>query len=377
MNVNVTKGRPEDYADIIDFGNMVFGEDFRAIQPKLYEDRPHMAKEHHLVWEDGRIKAMVGSFPITLQVAGRTIPVRGIGTVSVHPYARSKGYMKLLMANALQEAEQEGAALMVLGGRRQRYEHFGFTKCGTSFCFGLNPVVRRQLKHIPSDEVQLLPLGDSKEYLRDCVQLWESQPMAAVRRPENFCATLQTGAGTGYVILLRGEFLGFCSMHKGDKSGYVSELFLKEYSFSANVAMKLCEEMAMPFSVFAFPHQTGLIHALNLIAESASCDSSPSFNVLDYPRVIEAFLTLKGMNTPLADGRLVLEVTEKGRYAIEVQQGRVTVTETEDKPLIALPHLQMMCWLFSPFGQFGGQVQTPETRSWLPIPLYLPGCDDV
>lgn len=374
MEVKITKGRPEDHMDIVDFIGMVFREDFLVTESKLYLDRPMMAEKHHLVWENDRIKAVVGNFPITMHVAGKTLPVYGIGSVAVHPYTRGKGYMKILMHNALDEAVAEGAAMMVLGGKRQRYEYFGFTKCGTVYSFTLDQNVRRHLKHILSGEVELLPLSDNKEYLRDCIQLWESQPLFAERRPEDLCDILQTCDSVGYVILMRGEFLGFCSIHT---SGGVNELTLTDYDFSANVVMKLCEKVGEPFTIRAFPHQKKLIHTLNLIAQSHSVMPDPSVNVLDYPRVIEAFLTLKGMNQPLIDGRLVIEVQEKGCYVIEVKDGVVSVTETEDKPQISLPHIQMMCWLFSPLGQIGEEKRTPEMCSWLPIPIYLPRCDDV
>lgn len=374
MDVRITKGRPEDHQDIVDFISMVFREDFLVTESKLYLDRPEMAEKHHLVFEDDRIKAVVGNFPISLNVAGRKLPCYGIGSVSVHPYSRSKGYMKTLMNNALAEAEQNGAALMMLGGKRQRYEYFGFTKCGTVYAFSLDQNVRRHLKHIPSSEIELLPLSDHKEYLRDCIRLWETQPLYADRKGEDLCDILQTCDSTGHVFLMRGEFLGFCSIHN---SGAVNELTLTDYSYSANAAMKLCEKIGIPFSIRVFPHQRKLIHTLNLIAQSHSLFPDPCFNVLDYKRVIEAFLTLKGMNEPLIDGRLVIEVEGKGRYAIEVKDGAVSVTDTEDKPQIALDHIRMMVRLFSPFGQIGEEDITPEMRSWLPIPLYLPRCDDV
>lgn len=374
MEVRITKGRPEDHMDIVDFINMVFREDFLVTESKLYLDRPEMAEKHHLVWEDDRIKAVVGNFPVSLNVAGRKLSAYGIGSVSVHPYSRSRGYMKTLMNNALEEAEKEGAALMMLGGKRQRYEYFGFTKCGTVYSFNLDQNVRRHLKQVSSDEIELLPMCDHKEYLRDCIRLWETQPLYADRKAEDLCDILQTCDSVGYVILLRGEFLGFCSIHN---SGGINELTLCDYSYSANVAMKLCEEVGKPFAVKAFPHQRKLIHTLNLICQGHSLSPDPSFNVLDYPKVIEAFLTLKGMNEPLVDGRLVIEVQEKGKWAVEVCDGTVSVTETSDKPQISLPHIQMMCRLFSPFGQIGEEELTPEMRSWLPIPLYLPRCDDV
>ena len=70
MEVRITKGRPEDHMDIVDFINMVFREDFLVTESKLYLDRPEMAEKHHLVLEDDRIKAVVGNFPISLNVAG-------------------------------------------------------------------------------------------------------------------------------------------------------------------------------------------------------------------------------------------------------------------------------------------------------------------
>ena len=60
---------------------------------------------------------MVGCFKIPLQVAGNSLLVRGIGTVSVHPYDRGKGYMKFAMHKAIDDAVAEGADYMVLSGR--------------------------------------------------------------------------------------------------------------------------------------------------------------------------------------------------------------------------------------------------------------------
>jgi hypothetical protein len=91
MEVRITKGHPEDHMDIVDFINMVFREDFLVTESKLYLDRPEMAEKHHLVWEDDRIKAVVGNFPVSLNVAGRKLSAYGIGSVSVHPWWCSLG----------------------------------------------------------------------------------------------------------------------------------------------------------------------------------------------------------------------------------------------------------------------------------------------
>lgn len=374
MEVTVTKGLPQDYDEIIDFGNLVFKEDFRALLPKLYQDHPEMAAHHHLLREDGRIKAMVGSFPITLQAAGKTLKVRGIGTVSVHPYTRGRGYMKTLMGNAVKEAEDEGAAMMILGGQRQRYEYFGFTCCGTGLSFSLSPSARRHLRRFRDDSLTLISLADNKEYLRSCCQLLEKQPFYGVRPGVDFCDIAQSWSSTAYVILRDGEFLGYCSLQEGH---LVQELFLEDYRYITGVVLKIGELCKDRMTVAALPFQQEMIHALNLICDGQSISPNPMVNVLDYPAVIEAYLTLKGQQTPLADGRLVICAEGKGCFAIEVKGGSVKVTPTSDSPQITLPHLQMMAYLFSPLGQAGVSRKTPEELSWLPIPLYVARCDDV
>ncbi len=374
MEVTVTKGLPQDYDELIDFGNMVFKEDFRALLPKLYQDHPETAAHHHLIREDGRIKAMVGSFPITLKAAGRTLKVRGIGTVSVHPYARGRGYMKTLMGNAVKEAEEEGAALMILGGQRQRYEYFGFTCCGVELDFSLSPSARRHLRRFRDDSLTLVVLADNKEYLRSCCQLLERQPFYGVRPGVDFCDIVQSWNSVAYVILKDGEFLGYCSLQEGRK---VQELFLEDYRYVIGAVLKIGELCKERVTVTALPFQQEMIHALNLVCDGQSVWPNPMVNVLDYPAVIEAYLTLKGQQVPLADGRLVICAEGKGCWAIEVKGGGVTVVPTNDPPQVTLPHLQMMAYLFSPMGQAGAGVKTPETLSWLPIPLYVANCDDV
>ena len=45
------RGMPEDYEDILDFGNYIFRTDFAALLPKLYKGHPERAAEHLLVTE--------------------------------------------------------------------------------------------------------------------------------------------------------------------------------------------------------------------------------------------------------------------------------------------------------------------------------------
>jgi predicted acetyltransferase len=125
MRYSIIKGSPEDYEDIINFGNYVFNIDFPSLLPKIYNNHKEIAQYHHILKEDNKIKAMVGSFPLGLTVCDNYLKGRGIGTVSVHRYSRNFGYMRLLMDNAVAEIKAEGCDFAVLSGRRQRYEYWG------------------------------------------------------------------------------------------------------------------------------------------------------------------------------------------------------------------------------------------------------------
>ena len=212
-------GTEKDYEDILDFGNYVFHTDFRFL-PKLYVGNPARAGEHVLVTEPRengeRIRAMVGSFKIPMSVAGQKLLIRGIGTVSVHPYDRGKGYMKLAMHKAIEDAKAEGADFMILSGRKQRYQHYGFDQCAAFYNFELTPSVFEQLTRfgvegitapVSLDGYRLLSEEESAAYEADCRALFESQPVYGIRK--NFTETAKSWRSELRVLLKDGAFAGY------------------------------------------------------------------------------------------------------------------------------------------------------------------------
>ena len=107
------KGQPGELPEILDFINMVFSmhrvpHNFRTLLPKLYGTDCQTEWCHYLAKEDGQIRAVVCVLPIILEHSGHTITCATVGSVSVHPYSRGKGYMKQLMAMAADDMERRG-----------------------------------------------------------------------------------------------------------------------------------------------------------------------------------------------------------------------------------------------------------------------------
>ena len=395
------RGEEADYADLIDFGNYVFQIDFRALLPKLYGNHPELSADHVLVTEPGergeRIRAMVGCFKIPLQVAGNSLLVRGIGTVSVHPYDRGKGYMKFAMHKAIDDAVAEGADYMVLSGRKQRYQHYGFDKCATQYEFELSASVYQQLRRfgvegictpVEEEGYQVLSEKDSREYAAACRKLYESQPVFAQR--EDFIETAESWRNEVRVLVKDGNFAGYMTIGHAYGSYTVNELVLREELggkdgmgyLPAVVALlgAAIEQGAENVQVVLMPFQKSLIRCMTLIAEQCSVSGGYGIDVLHYASVAKAYLQVKADHEPVMDGEYVFEVIGREKVRLCVSDGKVTAENVgEDVPAdIALPHLQMMNFLFAPTGQAGISGRQPALeKNWFPIPVCFSEQDNV
>ena len=93
--------------------------------------------------ERGKIRALIAVLREELEVGGKALQAGFVGTVSVHPKARGEGHMKVLMGEWVKEM-RETCDLAVLGGQRQRYEYFGFTRGGSQYKYSVN---RSNIRH--------------------------------------------------------------------------------------------------------------------------------------------------------------------------------------------------------------------------------------
>lgn len=134
-DIRFERATAADYDEIVEFANFVFSyahepHEFKTLISKAYgEDRTHWPI-HFVARENGRIRGLVGLMPFPQRVLGETLQMGFIGTVSVHPYSRSKGYMKKLMAMTNDYARDNGFDLLALGRQRQRYEYYGYEPGG-------------------------------------------------------------------------------------------------------------------------------------------------------------------------------------------------------------------------------------------------------
>lgn len=143
--MNVSFATASDCEQLLDFLPSVFRREnpnhgrFEDLFPDLFLPTDE-AMGHHAVVRDGagRIVACVGAYPMTLRVAGCAVPIAGIGQVSTAKEWLGKGCMSTLMKAQMERLRSLGVALAWLGGRHDRYAHFGFETGGLALDYGLD-----------------------------------------------------------------------------------------------------------------------------------------------------------------------------------------------------------------------------------------------
>ena len=382
--------QPSDYQNIIDEANHAFdtahytgdfekdtGKDsfFPRILPKLYQN-PRIAPMHVLALEDGKICGLVGLFDLPYVVHGTPLKVKGIGTVSVRPGYRGKGYMKELMAMAVRRAEEEQADYMVLGGRRQRYGHWGFEQAGAMPSY---KVMKHNLHYVYGEDAdfgyrfrKLLP--EDADAIREERKLREAAQVHMVY-PENEEYAVLCSMGTvPYLIEKDQQFAGTFLYEENERQVY--DLRLKEKKDVCPVVNDLMRAFGadeLKLTHFG-PGEEEMTAALSVLSEDCSIVSDAMIKVLNYERTLRAYLALAAAVRPLPDGELRCAFANGERLLLSVRGGKSSVEklpedEAADLSLSELGATRLMFHHHTVLHSFGVEIPA-AVRAWFPLPFY-------
>jgi predicted N-acetyltransferase YhbS len=395
MSVQYVKAGPADYDEVIDFGNYVFSaahspHDFPVLLPKLYRREYFSEGIHYLAKEDGKIKAAVGAYPLSLRVCGETLPGRGIGMVSVHPYARSRGYMRALMGLALEDMRRDGVVFSCLGGQRQRYEYFGYTPTGTQPVFECR---RANVRHVLGRDfvsdlsLRLVGAGDTA-LLDEMYRLHEAKIAGAERQRERFFDILSSWNSQIFAVLKGESFFGYLVYYA--ENGEIGEINLIDYAGPSGLT-RLAEVVGLLLnfqgkindrdrvSVMAQPHEKDKLAALSRFAEEGQFRPTFSFNIFDYPRFLSALLKLKCRDQKVPDGSWTVQIEGRETLTMAVIDGSPAVSKNNTTADAALSHLEAMELFFSFTAHLVSPIirGNPFLQNLLPLPLSFELADGV
>ena len=381
------RGNAAMFDEYMDFINYVFGfngnqRDFKKLLPKLYKPELDPAGHSYVAVENGKIKAAVGAFDHDLTVCGEKLKTRGIGNVAVHPYERSRGFMKELMNLALEDMKKDGVVLSVLGGRRQRYRYFSFDKMGTRFAMSINDDnIRHTFGRDFSPCFEFRKIGpDDNDALDSVKSLAESQPLFCERDRARLYDILVSWENKPYAAYFKkdGRFAGYCIMDDAT----VNEMLIDPIyqPWTPEFVRDLFKFIGRgKLSVTLPAHLNSYIEMLIDIGEYYDVGPEKSFSVLNFRAALLAFMKLKATYSPLCDGSFTVNVdgfAGEERLRISVSGGVPSVEYTDAEPELELSHIEAMNIFFAPFRPERERLPAAP-RSWFPLPIFVYPADAV
>lgn len=375
-----SKGQPGELPEILDFINMVFSmhrlpHDFRALLPKLYGAQQASERYHYLAKEEGKIRAVVCALPITLRCGERSITCAAVGSVSVHPYSRGKGYMKQLMAMATEDMEKNHITLSVLDGRRHRYQYYGYEPAGHSLEYQfIADDFRHCASRYPDVPVSLVKVecGDTGR-IAALTRMYSEEPVRTDRPEQEFYDICSSWESVLYAVETAEGTAGYLC----GRGSCIHELILTDESLAFSVlkaylSLQGCDRLTLSVS----PCDSARIRSISGFCERWGVKEDDNYRIFDYCEAIRFFLAIKAEREALTDGCLTLAIGGGTPLRITVSAGNAVVSACSGEPDLQMSEIEALDLLFSPASFYGKKPDSPlSSVNWFPLPLFVPHLD--
>ncbi len=383
MSEQVIQLSAADFEEAMDFMNLVFSgyspTDFAKLLPVLYRPTEEHMACNYAIRQQGRIRAVVGLFPLQWQAGPILLKAAGIGGVSTHPNYRSSGLMKQLMQHCVTQMKAQGYHLSWLGGQRQRYLYHGYEKCGVGLSLSLS---RSNLRHCFSGEPALRfePLAATDQAgLARARELHDTQPSRARRVPADFHLHCVSWHHRPHVALDAGGcMVGYLVANaKGDA---VTELVGENDEVAVEMARAWAARGDQGINLDLNPAAPGLIRRLGQYCEGMNTHASGNWQFFAWEEVLGALLQLRRGMGPLPAGRVVVGIEGYGPLALEVDGEHTAVKRTEEEPAVkgnAPLMLRLLCGPLPPSQVMALPASAALLEAWCPLPLYWARQDGV
>lgn len=368
---------PEDMPHVIDFIDLVFSQlrvphDFEKLIPKVYGPGKEFSSIHAIALDGNNVRGCVAVLPYPLKVAGETLKVGYLGSVSVHRNDRGAGHMRKLMEMQIEKAKADGLDMVLLGGQRQRYAYYGFVPTGSCYVYGISAAnVRHALKDTDASGLTFEVLTQSDAAY--AFALYQQQAVCGARTEENFIDAALSFNGCAWLIRHNGVSAGY--LVAGTEAGEIRELAVEDTAILPAVIKGWLTDRGMRrFSVSVPVQDAALNRFLAQIAESISQEQGTMMLCLNPAKVIRAWMKLKNSMHPLSEGSVKLAVDGQV-LCISVANGEVCVEPCSGPADAALSMMDAVHLLFSFNRYCAPEINCAIPADWFPLPLYVPTPD--
>lgn len=382
--LEIIKSSGEDKARILCLANEAFGEEvepggFAALLPKLYGPKADCEGNHLMLLEDGRLKALLLMETQEYRMLHKRLKIGGIGTVSVVPDSRGKGYMRCLMDEAIRQQREDGCTWVSLGGQRQRYAPWGFEPAGIACSYVWNE------NKVSAGGLTLESMDGESGWTEEAWLWWERKLIGVRRSREAFYDTLCSWGGQPYALIKERKYVGYAVLKEEGETAHILELEAEEGIKVQDILRAygefLASHSANPLTIgrhqgkiTAAAYRQDLLRQLEGICEQEYECCCRQYLILDWRETLEALLAVKASYQTLEDGCRFLKILgASGKtWLLEIcaEAGHASVKQlTEGTPDLELKAGQA-CRMLLRSSQTVYKELECFPAGWFPLPLF-------
>lgn len=321
--MEIKRLKKENYDELISLLNLVFSKhnkctmDFERELPNMcIRDDMHMRK-HLGLFVDNKLVSVVGIYPLPTKVLDSEVDFCTVGNIATHPDYEGLGYMNILLNRAMEIVKEEKYDICRLGGDRARYLRFGFELCGRNYSYYITTKnIRKSLlssygKNTNVSEI----LPNDEKSLIFAREVYHQNKVSVLRNDNNVMYRVMTAwNNTPYLVSKNDIPIGYFTLTPDRKT--VSEAYAANKEAYLDVVVAISNYLNGDFSITLFEHDIDLVIEINKCAEYMSIQIPSNFNVVNFDRVVDAYIKLKSSYTRLAPGCVTIFVKEYGKIKI-------------------------------------------------------------
>lgn len=280
---------------------------------------------------------------------------------------------------AIEESIRLGDDIMMLGGDRHRYGYFGFEPMGLEYSVRIR---KRDLIHkgIPfENNCECIPLtSESREAIEGIKAIHNSLPFTPVRSDEKFCDIMHSWHCTPYYVTEDGRFIGYFTVNRnGHSIADFRPADCNDWYKLALCVFEIIDEDAFNVRVPEFDRE--LLNILIPVFGDIDYGHSEMFNILNYEKILRAFMSIKATYAPLCDGSVIMLIHGyrcDEKIKITVKDNNISVESTDSKPDFEFEHREAER-IFGSLESESRYKLPANIAQWFPLPLFSYPADGV
>lgn len=371
MKYKISTLKPEEFDEMMLFLEKSYRH-YRNYFPKRY---PHVWRKDTIDYDnklvlkiDSKIVSHVGIFKLMLDINGIKLKVGGIGAVATLQEHRGKGYMSILMREAIKKMKREGYPFSILWGDRQRYGHFGYETAGRGLTVHISS--RSLEQEYNPQKVEFQRFYGEEQLLRKIINSHEKEPLKVLRSRRDYELIFNKDDLMTYVS----EHGSYISFYHGNPSHFVEvggdphDLVSLVYSVLSEVGRDKrvgSISILLPF----YPYEE--VQLLMKVGYYWKIEAVGLGKILNLFTLLEAYEPLISRRSKDIDLELTLEIKETGeKVGISIHRGEVEIIkDREFSKKVSLNEREMVRFLFVDPEIVAGSL--PLIKEVFPLPFYI------